>query len=228
MTRTSSPPRSSFARRRSVSTVSPRRGALAPTAAASAGCAAPNRPSRSRVHKKRDFGGGDSPKSGSGGSSGFGASRTSAGAGGARLAAPRAGTDTSSHVAPPGAETRAQRKLTLVGRRSRTKPMRSRRDGSPTGNVAAKWRRRRALGPSPCMSRASSASKSSAPNKASMAGVAATIRAGGLTIAKRALSLRQSCGARSGSKAAAASSRDRSARSAGAIGGGWVKVGARL
>ena len=130
-----------------------------------------------------------------------------------------------SHVAPPGAETRAQRKLTLVGRRSRTKPMRSRRDGSPTGNVAAKWRRRRALGPSPCMSRASSASKSSAPNNASMAGLAATIRAGGLTIAKRAVSLRQSCGARSGSKAAAASSRDKSARSAGAIGGEWVKSG---
>ena len=140
---------------------------------------------------------------------------------------PRAGTDTSSHVAPPGAETRAQRKLTLVGRRSRTKFMRSSRDGSPTGNVAAKWRRRRALGPSPRTSRASSASKSSAPNKASMAGLAATIRAGGPTIAARALSLRQSCGAHCGSKAAAASSRDRSARSAGAIGGEWVKVGAR-
>ena len=48
-------------------------GALAPTAAASAGCAGPNRPSSSRVHKKRDLGGGDSPKSGGAGSSDCGA-----------------------------------------------------------------------------------------------------------------------------------------------------------
>ena len=141
------------------------------------------------------------------------------------LAAPKAGIDTKSNVAPCATATRAQRKLTLAGRRSTTKRMRSSRGGSPIGNVAARWRRRRALGPSPSMSRASSASKSLAAKKASAAGLATTIRAGGLTIAKRALSLRQSCGACSGSKNAAASCGMRSARSAG--GAEWVTVGAR-
>ena len=53
-----------------ASTDSPRRGALAPTAAASTGWAAPKRPSSSSVHRKREFGGGGPPTSGAGGSSG--------------------------------------------------------------------------------------------------------------------------------------------------------------
>ncbi len=62
-TRASSSPPSNPARRTRASTDSPRRGALAPTAATSAGCDAPNRPSSSRVHRKREFGVGASPRS---------------------------------------------------------------------------------------------------------------------------------------------------------------------
>ena len=151
--RTSSPPPSSSARPSRASTDSPRCGPFAPTAAASAGWAAPKRPSSSSVHRKREFSGGGPPTSGAGGSSGGAASRPSAAGGGAALAAPRAGIDAKSHVAPAGAGTRAQRKLTLIRRRSTTKRMPSSRGGSPTGSVAARWRRRRALGPSPRSSR---------------------------------------------------------------------------
>ena len=51
----SSPPLSRLARPSRASTNSPRRGAFAPIAAASEGCAAPKRPSSSRVHRKREF-----------------------------------------------------------------------------------------------------------------------------------------------------------------------------
>ncbi len=144
-------------------------------------------------------------KTGSGGSSGGRASRPPAGGGGSAVAAPRAGIDAKSKVVPAGARTRTQRKLTLVGRRSMTKRMPSSRGGRPIGNVAARWRKRRALGPSPRTSRASRASVSSTPNKASSAGLASTMRAGGLAIANRALSLSHSVGASRRSKAAAPS-----------------------
>ena len=225
--RTNSPPPSSSARPSRASTDSPRCGPFAPTAAASAGWAAPKRPSSSSVHRKREFSGGGPPTSGAGGSSGGAASRPSAGGGGAALAAPRAGIDAKSHVAPAGAGTRAQRKLTLIRRRSTTKRMPSSRAGSPTGSVAARWRRRRALGPSPRSSRASSAFVSLTSNNASMAGLAATIRTGGNAIASRALSPSQSGGASRGSKAAPASSGDWTAGSRADGGGEWVKVGAR-
>ena len=98
---------------------------------------------------------------------------------------------------------------------------------SPKGSVAARRRRRRADGPSPRTSRASSASRSLAPNKASMAGLALTTKPGGDRIASRALSFSHSSGASSRSKAAAACSRDSGVRSAADDGGEWVKVGAR-
>ena len=66
-----------------------------------------------------------------------------------------------------------------------------------------------------------------ASNKASIAGLAATIRAGGKRIARRALSASHSGARHCGSKAAAACSRDNTASSAADEGGEWVKVGAR-
>jgi len=60
-----------------------------------------------------------------------------------------------------------------------------------------------------------------------MAGLAATIRTGGKTIASRALSPSQSGGASRGSKAAPASSGDWTAGAGADDGGEWVKVGAR-
>ena len=224
--RTNSSPASSSTRRIRASRASPRCGALAPTAAASMGWAAPKWSSSSSVHRKREFGGGGPPGSGAAGSSGGGASGSSTGGGGSALAAPRAGIDAKSQLSPPGAATRAQRKLTLIGRRSTTKRKASSCSG-PTGRVAARWRRRRALGPSPRTSRASSASKLSTPNNASMAGLASTMRAGGNAIASRALSPSQSAGPSRGSKAAVVRSGERTASSAGVDGGEWVKVGAR-
>ena len=153
-------------------------------------------------------------------------SRVFAGADGSSLATPRAGTDSKSHVAPPGPAMRTQRKLTPIGRRSTTSRIGSRRDGSPMGSVAARWRRRRAEGPSPRISRASSASQSLAPNRASMAGLALTTKPGGTRIASRALSFSHSSGASCRSKAAAAWSRDGADGSAADDSGEWVKVGA--
>ena len=190
------------------------------------GCAAPKRPSSSSVHRKREFGGGDPPTAGGGSSSGGATSWPSAGGEGSAVAAPRAGSDAKSHVPPPGAGMRTQRKLTLTGRRSTRKRMPSSRGGSPTGSVAARWRSRRALGPSPRSSRAPSASPSLTSNSASIAGLAATIRADGYAIASRALSPSQSGGASRGSKVTAFSCGWTAASGAGG-GGEWVKVGAR-
>ena len=212
------------ARRNKASTVSPQRGALSPTAAASAGSAAPKRPSSSRLHRKREFGGGVPSKLCVMRFSGWGASPSLAGGGGSLLecdsapAAPRAGTDAKSQLAPSGAQRRTQRKLTPAGRRSTTRRICSRR-GSPTGSVAARRRRRRADGPSPRASRVSRASQSLASNNASMAGLAFTTDPGGNRIASRALSASHSRGAPSGLKVAAACSRARGVRSAADDGG---------
>ena len=170
---------------------------------------------------------GFSPKSGAGISSGCGASRSFAGASGSSLATPRAGADTKSQLAPPGPAMRTQCKLTLTGRRSTTRRICSRRGASSKGRVAARRRKRRADGPSPCTSRASSASRSLAPNRASMAGLALTSKPGGDRIASRALSFSHASGASSRSKAAAACSRECGVRSAADDGGEWVKIGAR-
>ncbi len=171
-------------------------------------------------------GAGSSRKSGADISSGCGILWSFAGAGGSSLTTPRAGADSNSHVAPPGPAMRTQRKLTPIGRRSTTRRICSRR-GSPMGSVAARWRRRRADGPSARTSRASSASQSLAPNRASMDGLALTTRPGGDTIASRALALSHSFGASSRAKAAAPCARDCARRSAADDGGEWVKVGAR-
>ena len=227
--RANASPPSNPVRRRRASTVSPRWGALAPTAATSAGCVAPNRPSSSRVHRKREFGDSVPPRSRRRivgfRTSGCGPSALG---GRGRLAARRA-QGWSRRQKPARASRRADAdaaQIDAAGRRSTTRRICSSR-GSPIGSVAANRRRRRADGPSPRASRVSSASQSLASNKASIAGLALTTKPGGKRIARRALSASHSPGASCGSKAAAACSRDNTVSSAADEGGEWVKVGAR-
>ena len=76
---------------------------------------------------------------------------------------------------PPAPAIRAQRKLTLIARRrSTTRRIRSRRGGPPTGSVAARWRRRRADRPLAPHQPGFERLASSAPKKASTAGLALT------------------------------------------------------
>ena len=208
---------------------SPRSGALAPTAATSTGCDSPKRPSSSRVHRKREFGGaalsgcGDnlSSKPDAGISSDRKASRSGPGADGSSDAMPRAGIDARTQVASPGPAMRMQCKLRLTGRLSRTTRIGSRRGGPPTGSVAARRRRRRANGPSPPISRASSASQSLAPNRASIAGLAFTRKPAGKRSASRALPLSHSCGASCLERRSGSLTRKRR----GVGGGRWRRVG---
>ena len=230
-TRMSSSPPSNPARRRRASTDSPRWGALAPTAATSTGCGAPKRPSSSRVHRKREFGDGGAGPSGRRPAASL--RRRSFAAVGGRETARRSRRPEPEPTARatsrlPAPAMRTQRKLTLIGRRSTTSA--SARDAAarrweaspPDGAGAARD------GPSPRSSRASSASQSLAPNKASMAGLALTIRA------RRGQDRQPRLVVQPVSAAPAADRRPRRLRratsaagSAADDGGEWVKVGAR-
>ncbi len=161
-------------RPRTVSRLSPARGAAPPSAAASAGSAAPNRPSPSNLQRKRR------PR--------WAAACAAAAAGraaGSRdscarpVAAPADGASSAVRMrkgAPSAVAIRKQRTLRLSARYPLSRRMRSSRGWPAMGNVAARRRNWRAFGPSPDSRRLWKSARSSAPTSASPKPVTAMAR----------------------------------------------------